>query len=93
MGKLLSGLFAWAMSGFVARVLAGAGLAILGSVTLGVFVNYFINKALSIMGNIPMIGLLGVAGVDTAISTMIAGAMIKLYLSSVMQGVKVVRGK
>lgn len=87
----LVGLFTWAMSGFIARILVGAGFAVLGSMTFSIFVNYFIDKLLSQLSNIPFIGLLGLAGVDKAISIMITAILIRVYLSTVVQSVKIVK--
>lgn len=91
MGKILTSLIAWAMSNFAARVLTSVGFAILGSVTFNRFIEYFINKALTQLTQIPMVGLLGIAGVDTAISIMITSALIRVYLSTAIQSLKIVK--
>lgn len=91
MGKILVALFTWFGSNLLGRVLAGAGLAIAGSYTLGIFVDYFIGKALSMLNNIPMVGLLGIAGLDKAISIMLTAIMIRMYLSTLSQGIKIVK--
>lgn len=92
MGKFVFGALAWFSSTFLTRILAGAGLAIAGNYTFGLFVNYFLNKALGLLSDIPMIGLIGVAGIDDAISILITGAMIQIYLNSVTQGLNLVKG-
>lgn len=89
--QFLVSLVTWAMSGFIARVLVGAGFAVVGSLSFGVFVNYFINKLLLQLSNIPFIGLLGLAGIDKAISIMISAVLIRVYLSTVVQSVKIVK--
>lgn len=87
----LVGLLTWAMSGFIARILVGAGFAVLGSMTFSVFVNYFIDKLLNQLSNIPFIGLLGLLGIDQAISIMITAVLIRVYLSTVVQSIKIVK--
>lgn len=91
MGKLLFGLFGWAMSNFVARVLTSIGFAILGSITFSQFIEYFVQKALQQFSQIPMLGLLGISGIDTAISIWISAIMMRLYLSTVVQSLKIVK--
>lgn len=91
MGKLIFGALAWFSTNLLTRLLAGAGLAIAGNYTFGLFVNYFLNKGIGLLADIPMIGLIGIAGIDDAISILITGAMIQIYLNSVSQAVKVVK--
>lgn len=92
MGKFVFGALAWFSSTFLTRVLAGAGLALAGNYTFGIFINYFLNKGFGLLSDIPMIGLVGIAGIDDAISILITGAMIQIYLNSVTQGVNIVKG-
>lgn len=91
MGKLIFGAMAWFSTNLLTRLLAGAGLAIAGNYTFGLFVDYFLNKGIGLLADIPMIGLIGIAGIDDAISILITGAMIQIYLNSVSQAVKVVK--
>lgn len=91
MGALLTTVLGWFATNFLGRVLSGAGLALAGNYTFGIFITYFVNKALLYLANIPMIGMIGLAGVDKAISILITGAMIKIYLSSTSQGISIVR--
>lgn len=93
MGKLLTAIGTWLMSNFIGRALAGAGLAIAGSYTFGLFIDYFINKALAMLNNISMVGLIGVAGIDKAISILLTAVMIKVYLATVSQGINIVKAK
>lgn len=93
MGKLLVTILGWFGTNFLARVLAGAGLAIAGSYTFGLFIDYFLDRALGLLSGIPMVGLLGVAGIDKAISILITATMIKVYLLTVAQGVNIVKAK
>lgn len=93
MGGLIARILRWFAANFLGRALAGAGLAIAGSYTFGLFIDYFINKALGMLSGIPMVGLLGVAGIDKAISILITAAMIRVYLATVSQGVNIVKAK
>lgn len=81
------------MTNFLGRVLAGAGLTIAGTYTIGIFIDYFVSKALSVLNDIPMVGLIGIAGIDKAISILITAVMIKLYLSTLSQSIKIVRAE
>lgn len=79
------------MSNFLAKVLTSAGLAILGTLTFSQFINYFLSKAINSLNEVPMLGLLGVVGFDKAISIIITAYMIRVYLSTVIQSVKIVK--
>lgn len=91
MGKLLFGVITWALSGVFARIITSAGIAILGSVTFGQFINYFLDKAIVQLSQIQFVGLIGLAGIDKAISIYLTAVMIKIYLSTVIQSVKLVK--
>lgn len=91
MGGLIARILRWFASNFLGRVLAGAGLAIASNYTFGIFIDYFISKAMGYIANIPMIGLIGVAGIDRAISILLTAAMIKIYLSSTTSGISIVK--
>lgn len=91
MGKLLVSVLSWAMGSFFARILTGAGFAILGSITFSNFINYFVDKLIAQLSDIPFVGLLGLAQVDKAISIMIAAVLIRVYLSTLVQSVKIVK--
>ncbi len=83
----------WLLGSFIGRILVGAGLALVGNFTFGKFVDYFIAKAITTLNAIPMVGLLGVAGIDKAISILITGIMIKVMLASSTQGLKLAKAK
>lgn len=91
MGKLLFGVITWAMSGIIARIITSAGIAILGAVTFGQFIHYFIDKALIQLNTIPFTGIIGLAGIDVAISIQLSAVMMKVYLSTAVQSVKLVK--
>lgn len=93
MGKILFAIVSWAMSNFIARILTSIGFAILGTITFTPFIQYFVNKAINQLNTIPMIGLLGLAGIDVGISVIISAIFIRLYLSTVVQTLKIVRKK
>lgn len=91
MKSMLAGLFTWLAGNLLGRILAGAGLALAGSYTFGKFIQYFINKALTSLSSIPMSGLIGVAGIDTAISILLSAVMIRLYLHQVTATIGIVK--
>lgn len=91
MQAMLVGVFGWLASNFLGRLLAGAGLALAGAYTFGKFIDYFINKALGSLSSIPMVGLIGVAGIDTAISILLSAVMIKLYLYQLSATIGIVK--
>lgn len=93
MGRFFMLAMTWIVENLLAKILTSAGLALLGSVALTPFVQYFINKALQALSYIPMLGLIGVAGIDKAISILVSCAMIRLYLSTVMQGISITKAK
>lgn len=87
----LVGLLMWAMSGFIARILVGAGFAVLGSITFGNFINYFVAKMLSQLSAVPYVGLLGLADIDKAISIMVSAVLMRVYLATAVQSIKIVK--
>lgn len=91
MGKIIFAIISWAMSNLVARILTSIGFAILGTITFTPFIQYFVNKAISQLNAVPMIGLLGLAGIDVGISVIISAIFIRLYLSTVVQSLKLVK--
>lgn len=91
MGKLLTAILSWAMSSFANKVLTSIGFAILGTMSFGAFVNYFLNKAIASFNDIPMLGLIGIAGIDKAISIMISAYVMRVYLATVVSSIKFVK--
>lgn len=91
MGKLLYLVITYAMSGLFARILTSIGFAVLGSLTFSQFIEYFLSKALSALTHVPFIGLVGLAGIDKAISIYITAVMIRVYLSTATQSLKLVK--
>lgn len=91
MGKLLTAVLTWAMSNFATRFLTSIGFAILGTITFQQFIDYFLSKMIAQFSNIPMLGLLGIAGIDKAVSIMITAVMIKAYLATAIQSLKLVK--
>lgn len=91
MSKLLTAILSWAMSSFANKVLTSIGFAILGTISFGTFVNYFLHKAIASFSEIPMLGLIGIAGIDKAISIMISAYVMRVYLSTVVSSIKFVK--
>lgn len=91
MSKLLTAILSWAMSSFANKVLTSIGFVILGTISFGAFVNYFLNKAIASFSDIPMLGLIGIAGIDKAISIMISAYVMRVYLATVVSSIKFVK--
>lgn len=91
MAEMLIKIATWFLSNFIARVLLGAGLAFVSSFVFDQYIHYFLNKAYALLPYIPMSGLLGLAGVDVAISILISALFVRLYLFGLSQGLKVVK--
>lgn len=79
------------MGNFIARVLLGAGLVLVTNLVFDKYIHYFLDKAFALIPNIPASGLLGLAGVDDAISILISALLVRVYLFTLSQGVKVVK--
>lgn len=91
MSDLLVSILTWFLSNFLARVLLGAGLVLVTSFTFDKYIHYFLNKAFAMIDNIPTSGLLGLAGIDDAISILISALLVRVYLFGLSQGVKVMQ--
>lgn len=91
--------FAWLATFFannnrswIAQILTGAGLGLATIATFGVFLDYYKNLALSNLGNLGAVaGLLGIGGVDKAISILLGAYFASLYIKQFAAGLKVVR--
>jgi len=84
MGKLLVIVGQYLLSSFVARILAGAGLAILSATTLTTLINSYFIGFNSVIGNFPttILGLAHVSGLDTALSIVISAMLAKVAIRS-----------
>lgn len=91
MGSMLSKIATWLLSNFIAKVLLGAGLAVASNLVFDKYINYFLNKSFALISNIPAIGLLGLSGVDKAISILISALFVRLYLYGLSQSIRIVK--
>lgn len=88
MGKLLSGIIGFAFAGGIKKLLLGAGLGLISIAIVYTVINYYIAKIISqlnelgALGKVGSIGLslLGIAGVDTAISIVIGAYIVKFTI-------------
>lgn len=91
MAEMLIKIGVWFLSNFIARVLLGAGLVLVSSFVFDRYIHYFLNRAFALVPSIPASGLLGLAGVDIALSVLISALMVRVYLYTISQGVKVLK--
>lgn len=89
--KLQSVIFSGNKS-WLAQILAGAGL---GLVTLGAltgFIEYYKAHAIANLGKLGLVsGILGLSGLDTAISIIIGAYLAGVYIKTFASGLKVMK--
>lgn len=74
------------------QVLAGAGLGLATTTAFNAFLNYYKNKAIYELGQLGEVaGLLGLAGLDKAISIIIGAYLASVYIKTFATGLKVVK--
>lgn len=74
------------------QVLAGAGLGLATNTAFNAFLNYYKNKAIYELGQLGEVaGLLGLAGLDKAISIIIGAYLASVYIKTFATGLKVVK--
>lgn len=77
---------------WLAQVLRGAGLGLITVTALQQFISYYKDQALSTFGELGAVtGLLGLAGVDKAISIVIGAYLAGVYIKTYASGLKVVK--
>lgn len=92
MGKLLSALLKNNNGVWISQILTGAGLGLASFAGLNMFINYYQGKLIASMSNMGQVtGLLGIAGVDDAISMIIGAHLASAYIATFAQGLKVVK--
>lgn len=95
MGKI----FAWLATllknvtdSWLGQVLLGAGLGLATVTGFSAFSDYYKSQAISEFGQLgPVTGLLGLAGVDKAISIVIGAYLASVYIKTFASGLKVVK--
>lgn len=89
--KLQSLLFAGNKS-WLSQVLAGAGLGLASMTVLTVFVDYYKSQAIANIGQLGLVsGILGLSGMDKAISIVIGAYLASMYIKTFAAGLKVVK--
>lgn len=95
----MKSIFAWLATLFknlsdswLGQVLLGAGLGLATVVGLSTFSDYYKRQALSAFGELGSVtGLLGLAGVDKAISVVVGAYLAAVYIKTFGAGLKVVK--
>lgn len=89
--KLQSVLFAGNKS-WLAQVLAGAGLGLATMGALTVFVDYYKSQAIASLGQLGLVsGILGLSGMDKAISIVLGAYLAGVYIKTFASGLKMVK--
>lgn len=95
MGRIFSALatlFANNNKSWLAQVLMGAGLGLVSITALTSFVDYYKAQALANLGQLGTVtGLLGLAGVDKAISIIVGAYLASMYIKTFAAGLKVAK--
>lgn len=86
----LQALFAHNNQSWIAQILTGAGLGIITIVGFTQFIDYYKDRAIAQFGQLgPVSGLLGLSGVDKAISIVIGAYCAAVYIKTFAKGLKV----
>lgn len=89
--KLQSLLFAGNKS-WIAQILAGAGLGLASMAAFTGFLTYYKTQAIANLGQLgPVSGILGLSGLDTAISIVIGSYLAGVYITTFASGLKVIK--
>jgi uncharacterized BrkB/YihY/UPF0761 family membrane protein len=77
---------------WIAQILTGAGLGLASFAALTMFVDYYKSKALDSFGALGSVtGILGLAGVDKAISILIGAYLASVYIKTFASSLKIVK--
>ena len=77
---------------WLAQILAGGGIGLATIAGLNIFIDYYKSMALSEFGQLGAVsGLLGLAGVDKAISIIIGAYLASVYIKTFASGLRVIR--
>ena len=84
---LFSGNKSW-----LSQVLTGAGLGLATTAALTGFVTYYKSQAIANLGQLGLVsGILGLSGLDTAISIVIGSYLSSVYIKTFASGLKVIK--
>ena len=92
-------IFAWLSTFFtnsnkswLAQILAGAGIGLASMTAFTAFADYYKSQAIQQFGELGLVsGLLGLAGLDKAISIVIGAYLASLYIKTFASSLKVVK--
>ncbi len=77
---------------WLAQILAGAGLGIASTAAFTAFVTYYKTQAIANLGQLGLVsGILGLSGLDTAISIVIGSYLASVYIKTFASGLKVIK--
>lgn len=84
---LFSGNKSW-----LSQVLTGAGLGLISTAALTGFVDYYKTNAIDNLGQLGLVsGILGLSGLDTAISIIVGSYLAGVYIKTFASGLKVIK--
>jgi hypothetical protein len=84
---LFSGNKSW-----LSQVLTGAGLGLATTAALTGFVTYYKSQAIANLGQLGLVsGILGLSGLDSAISIVIGSYLASVYIKTFASGLKVIK--
>lgn len=89
--KLQNVLFAGNKS-WLSQILTGAGLGLVSTAVLTTFIDYYKSQAIANLGQLGLVsGILGLSGLDKALSIVIGSYLAGVYIKTFAAGLKVVK--
>lgn len=89
--KLQNILFAGNKS-WLSQVLTGAGLGLVSTAVLTGFIDYYKSQAIDNLGQLGLVsGILGLSGLDKALSIVIGAYLAGVYIKTFAAGLKVIK--
>ena len=89
--KLQNVLFAGNKS-WLSQILTGAGLGLVSTAVLTTFIDYYKSQAIANLGQLGLVsGILGLPGLDKALSIVIGSYLAGVYIKTFAAGLKVVK--
>tara|TARA_R110000751_G_scaffold226193_1_gene328177 strand:+ start:906 stop:1193 length:288 start_codon:yes stop_codon:yes gene_type:complete len=89
--KLQNVLFAGNKS-WLSQILTGAGLGLISTAVLTTFIDYYKSQAIANLGQLGLVsGILGLSGLDKALSIVIGSYLAGVYIKTFAAGLKVVK--
>lgn len=84
---LFSGNKSW-----LSQILTGAGLGLVSTAVLTTFIDYYKTQAIANLGQLGLVsGILGLSGLDKALSIVIGAYLAGVYIKTFAAGLKVVK--